>query len=257
MLSCEDPLGGDEAHGDLVLAEGASLVAVELHVDLNSLGDVAGGVEDGGILSGISPLSHKWRIPASQMSFMMKVLNKDDCCKVLGEAGTVKKVIKDLIVENIQVRAEENDLFCKDFRKFITQDMLKLVRMPKILGILIKLRSRELEDLLKSFKSLLELSHKWRIPASQMSFMMKVLNKDDCCKVFGGGGAGTVKKMIKDLIVEIIQVRAEEKDLFCKDFRKFITQNMEESSDPKSRRRVALQFFIRMLGKGSARVLKL
>ncbi|CAN7013271.1 unnamed protein product [Brassica rapa subsp. trilocularis] len=99
----------------------------------------------------------------------------------------------------------------------------------------LQLEGRESEDLKKSFRSLLELSIKWRIPTSHMFFMMKVLEKDDCCKVLEE--KGTVRKVIKDVVVENIQVTAEEKTLFWKDFRKFITQDMEDSSHPKSRRR--------------------
>uniref|UniRef100_M4D888 Exportin-2 central domain-containing protein n=1 Tax=Brassica campestris TaxID=3711 RepID=M4D888_BRACM len=108
--------------------------------------------------------------------------------------------------------------------------------LPRHVFPQLQLEGRESEDLKKSFRSLLELSIKWRIPTSHMSFMMKVLEKDDCCKVLKE--KGTVRKVIKDVVVENIQVTAEEKTLFWKDFRKFITQNMEDSSHPKSRRRV-------------------
>ncbi|KAL0690522.1 hypothetical protein Bca4012_090200 [Brassica carinata] len=101
--------------------------------------------------------------------------------------------------------------------------------------------------------SLLELSIKWRIPVSHMTFMMKELNMDDC-KVFEE--KGTLRKAIKDVIVENIQVAAEEKTLFWKDYRKFITQ-MEESSDHKIGRRVTLQFFRSLIAKGSPRVMEL
>lgn len=101
----------------------------------------------------------------------------------------------------------------------------------------------------------MELSIKWRIPTSHMFFMMKVLEKDDCCKVLEK--KGTVRKVIKDVVVENIQVTAEEKTLFWKDFRKVITQDMEDSSHPKSRRRVVLQLFKILISKGSPRVIEL
>ncbi|CAN6803741.1 unnamed protein product [Brassica oleracea] len=88
---------------------------------------------------------------------------------------------------------------------------------------------------------------------SHMTFMMKELNMDDC-KVLEE--KGTLRKAIKDVIVENIQVAAEEKTLFWKDYRKFITQ-MEESSDHKIGRRVTLQFFRSLIAKGSQRVMEL
>lgn len=117
----------------------------------------------------------------------------------------------------------------------------------------LKLEGRESEDLKKSFRSLLELSIKWRIPAMQMTFMIKVLNLDDC-KVLEE--KGTVRKVIKDVIVENIQVAAEEKELFRKDYRQFLLQDKEESK-PKSRRSVALQLFRSLIAKGSPRVIEL
>ena len=127
--------------------------------------------------------------------------------------------------------------------------------LPRHVFPQLQLEGRESEDLKKIFRSLLELSIKWRIPTSHMFFMMKVLEKDDCCKVLEK--KGTVRKVIKDVVVENIQVTAEEKTLFWKDFRKVITQNMEDSSHPKSRRRVVLQLFKILISKGSPRVIEL